>query len=101
MKAFQGTFFLTDLELDSVHLAKPALCNFSPLRLKIISPEVPELPVESVSAFHEYTEPLRKLWQTASNPMNGLGSLSSRSRLTSISTGKKQRLVEVDSHSNL
>lgn len=52
--AFQGTFFPPDLELHLVYLSEPALCHLSPVSLKVVLLEVPELPNGSANRIHEH-----------------------------------------------
>lgn len=56
VKAFQDTFLPPGFDLDLVHLAEPALGHLGPIRLKLILGEVPELPTETISKIHEYTQ---------------------------------------------
>lgn len=59
VKAFQGTLYPPELELDLVHLTKSAFCHLNPVSLKIVLLEVPELPEGSIKAIHEYSDPHR------------------------------------------
>lgn len=58
VKAFQGTLFPPEFELDLVQLTKSAFCHLNPVSLKVVLLEVPELPMGSVKAIHEQRDPL-------------------------------------------
>lgn len=57
VKAFQGTIYPPELELDLVHLTKSAFCHLNPVSLKVILREVLEL--RSIKAIHEYRDAYR------------------------------------------